>query len=300
MQTLPSLKSLQFFWVAAQQKSFKLAAEQLFVTQAAVSQQIRLLEGYLGVELFVRSVKQTLLTREGQQLFPHIDLAFKEMQLGVQKVSGDMRPNILRITALHSFTSSWLIEHLPNFQAQFPELMVQLMPSNELVNFQQTEVDLAIRMGRGGYAGVQEKQIMTDQLVLVASPLALAKIDKSQAAEVFKLPIIYDTSPAFPEAYQACAEHFGVNIDGCRLSIQSDNAMPLIDHALAGQGLLLTNQCLVERHLRHKTLEVVLDYRVVSPYSLYLVAPEHHFSFAKVKAFEQWFVPTVTKSFKHD
>ena len=149
MKYLPPLKSLQFFLAAGQSKNFKQAAEHLNVTQAAVSQQIRLLEENLQSKLFERTNKQTMLTEKGRNLLPFVQRAFEELSSGIQVVTGDPNPQILRISTVHSFSSLWLIPRLEEFQKLHPEIMVQLAPSSELIDFKQSNIDLAIRMGRG-------------------------------------------------------------------------------------------------------------------------------------------------------
>ena len=142
MNSLPPLKSLHFFQVAAQQQSFKLAAEKLFVTQAAVSQQIRGLEAFLGCKLFERHAKKTELTEQGKQLLPFVERGFVQFNEGVQSIMGDPAPKVLRLSTLHSFTSLWLIPRLHEFQNMHPEIMVQLAPSNQLIDFRQGDIVL--------------------------------------------------------------------------------------------------------------------------------------------------------------
>ncbi|MGK0268928.1 MAG: LysR family glycine cleavage system transcriptional activator, partial [Paraglaciecola sp.] len=104
---LPPLKSLQYFLVAAQLSSFKLAAQELNVTQAAISQQMKSLEEYFGFVLFIRQTRSTVLNEQGRKLLPFIEQAFELLLAGVKHVSGDPNPTILRISAINSFTSIW-------------------------------------------------------------------------------------------------------------------------------------------------------------------------------------------------
>lgn len=297
MKYLPPLKSLQFFCVAGQLQSFKKAAEKLNVTQAAVSQQIRLLEDHLALQLFERSVRQTRLTEVGRRMLPFIERGFEELSNGVMSVTGDPRPDTLRISTLHSFTSLWLIPRLQEFQSKYPDIMVQLAPINELVDFKQSDIDLAIRMGRGGYPGLQEKKLLNEYLSLVASPSLLEGIDASDPQQVFSLPWIDDTSRGIQEVLLECCKEFGIDRTSLVPVMEANNAVPLIESAVAGRGFMLANSSLVADHLRTGRLVKLLDYTTKSPYSLYLVAPESHFKWQKVNLFEQWFVPKVKASF---
>jgi len=297
MTYLPPLKSLQFFLVAGQSKNFKHAAEQLNVTQAAVSQQIRLLEENLQSKLFERTNKQTTLTEKGRMLLPFTQRAFEELTTGIQVVTGDPNPQILRISTVHSFCSLWLIPRLQEFQKLHPEIMVQLAPSGELVDFKQSNIDLAIRMGRGGYGDLTEKKIYDDNLIFVASPKLLVGIDKDDPEQVFGLPWIEDTSIGIQETFQDYCKSINFSYETLVPVMQTNDALPLIDSAVHERGFLLVNSSLVVEHIRAGRLVKLLNYAQKSPYSLYLVAPEQQFLWKKVKLFEEWLVPKLLKSF---
>jgi len=297
MRHLPPLKSLQYFLVAGQSKNFKQAAEQLNVTQAAVSQQIRLLEENLQSKLFERTNKQTMLTEIGRKLLPFMQRAFEELSSGIQVVTGDPNPQVLRISTVHSFCSLWLIPRLQVFQKLHPEIMVQLAPSSELIDFKQSNIDLAIRMGRGGYSDLIQKKIYDDNLVFVASPKLLVDIDKDKPEQVFSLPWIEDTSLGIQETFQDYCKSINFRYESLVPVIQSNDALPLIDSAVQDRGFLLVNSSLVIEHLRAGRLVKLLNYSIKSPYSLYLVAPEQQFLWRKVKLFEDWLVPKLLESF---
>lgn len=296
MTYLPPLKSLQFFLVAGQSKNFKQASEQLNVTQAAVSQQIRLLEENLQAKLFERTNKKTMLTEKGRRLLPFMQRAFEELSAGIQVVTGDPNPQVLRISTVHSFCSLWLIPRLGEFQKLHPEIMVQLAPSSDLIDFKQSNIDLAIRMGRGGYSDLIQKKIYDDNLVFVASPKLLVGIDKDNPEQVFSLPWIEDTSLGIQETFQDYCKSINFRYETLVPVIQSNDALPLIDSAVQDRGFLLVNSSLVIEHLRAGRLIKLLNYSIKSPYSLYLVAPEQQFLWKKVKLFENWLVPKLLES----
>lgn len=258
MKYLPPLKSLQFFAVAARLQSFKLAAEELYVTQAAVSQQIKQLEQQLQLALFHRQGRQTRLTESGSQLLPYVQSAFDTLERGVSSVMDDPRPQTLCISALHSLTSMWLIPRLHGFQAMYPELMVQLVPSNALVDFTHDEIDLAIRMGKGGYGPLQERFLLQEKLILVASPQLIEKIDGGDPQQVMTLPWLKDT--CMEKAFLLCCEQFSIDADSITPILSSDNAMPLIAAAIEGQGVALVNQGMVAEQVLQGQLMPLLDF----------------------------------------
>jgi LysR family glycine cleavage system transcriptional activator len=297
MKHFPPLKSLQYFLVTGESKNFKEAAEQLNVTQAAVSQQIRLLEENLQEKLFERTNKKTMLTEKGRMLLPFMQRAFSELSSGIKAMTGDQHPNVLRISTAHSFCSLWLIPRLQEFQQLHPEIMVQIAPSNELVDFKQSNIDLAIRMGRGRASELVEKKIFDDNLIFVASPKLLIGIDKDSPEQIFHLPWIEDTSEGIQETFQNYCKSIDFEFKTLVPVIQTNNALPLIDSAVQERGFLLVNSSLVIEHLRTGRLVRLLDYSIKSPYTLYLVAPEQQFVWNKVKLFENWIVPRLLESF---
>lgn len=295
MNHLP-LKSLRFFLSAAQHHSFKAAAEELFVSQAAVSQQIRLLEENLQCQLFERRNKKTELSLEGKRLLPYIESAFSQINLGLKTLQNDPNPNVLRVTSLHSFTSLFLIPKIADFQSQFPDVLVQFSPSNQLTTFKNQEIDIALRKGLGDYANVETRKIADDHLVLVGSPILLKDLPQTPE-HIFQLPFLEDTSDDVQESILDCLQRFNINRRTIKPFIQVDDSVPIIENTLAGRGIALVSHFLVADYLRKEQLVNILNYSYPTPYSLYLVAPEQHFSWNKVKIFEEWLKGEVQTAF---
>ena len=176
---LPPLKSLWYFKHAAELGSFKLAAEQLFVSQAAVSQQIRLLEQQLDCSLFTRHTRFVELTRQGEQLLPHVLKGFSHLQAGVQAVSQDNHPNTLNLTVLPSFASGWLLGRISDFQNKYPNIKVRIEPSDQLADFSAGQVDLGIRFGQGNSQVCTVSLSATTAYFWLINPVPLMLINPS-------------------------------------------------------------------------------------------------------------------------
>ncbi|HET8905261.1 MAG TPA: LysR family transcriptional regulator, partial [Saccharospirillum sp.] len=149
---LPPLNTLRCFALAAQYLSFKLAAEDLFVTQAAVSHQIRTLEEHLGVKLFERLNREVRLTPEGHALLPYVQEAFNSLNTGVSRLRADPNPDRLKVSVIPSFASAWLAPRLGSFRQRQPEYRVVLNPTHHVDTFD-GETDVALRFGSGRYPG---------------------------------------------------------------------------------------------------------------------------------------------------
>lgn len=284
---LPPLKSLSFFLAAARNQSFKKAAQELHVTQAAVSQQIRLLEENLQCQLFNRDVKQTLLSDEGKRLYPFIENAFSQISQGISLLSTEPEPNSLKITSLHSFTSLILIPKINEFQLAYPEMVLQFSPTNQVVDFKEDNVDIAIRRGTGVYPGLVSKPLINDEILLVASSM-LFKDAFPSVDELIKTPLFLDVSSDLKPAFEQFCEQFKVNVNDFNISLQTTDSVPLVEKTIAGQGMCFVSKSLVFDRIKDGTLINLFEFSAVSPFSLFIVAPARNFEWEKVKRFEAW------------
>ncbi|WDE10293.1 LysR substrate-binding domain-containing protein [Thalassomonas haliotis] len=287
MKSLPPLKSLQVFLCAAQSGSFKAAAEQLFVSQAAVSQQIRLLEQHVNCKLFERESKHTRLSAKGELLLPYIEQAFEQINSGIHALSFEPYANSLRITALHSITSLLLIPKIHDFQQQYPQLSIQFSPNNRLDSFNDTDIDIAIRRGLGSYPGLESRKLIDDAIMLVACPRLLPE-KNPEPASILDIPLLEDTSSDIEEAVADFCLRYQVKRSRLNARLKTTDAVPIIQNVLAGRGMAFVSKVLAAEHIKNGNLVNVLDYAYITPKTLYLVAPAHHFHWQKIKRFEAW------------
>jgi LysR family glycine cleavage system transcriptional activator len=297
---LPPLKSLQYFLVAAQLSSFKLAAQELNVTQAAISQQMKSLEEYFGFVLFIRQTRSTVLNEQGRKLLPFIEQAFELLLAGVKHVSGDPNPTILRISAINSFTSIWLLPRISAFQELHPEVMIQIAPNNSMANFDKDQIDLAIRMGKGKYKGLQSRLLVKDDMLLLASPKLISSEHVLDSKAVFSLPWIEDTSVDVNEIFKILCRQHKQMINNILPVIRAESSITIIDNLLQGRGFGLVNRSLVLEHIQSGKLLKLLNFSHSSPYSIYLVAPEQNFNWEKIRKFEMWLTPLIERSIGND
>ncbi|REL35934.1 LysR substrate-binding domain-containing protein [Thalassotalea euphylliae] len=281
------LKALRFFMLAAQQGSFKAAAESLFVTQAAVSQQIRLLEDSIGCQLFDRHGGKTLLTTQGELLLPYIVQGFNQFEQGIASLSQSSNPNELRLTTFHSLTSLILIPNIDQFNTAHPEIHIQFSPNNKLDDLASQNLDIAIRRGKGNYVGLESRKLVDDDIVLVASSTLIGE-QPPKVEQLLSIPLLEDTSDEYQKAIVQFLTKCKINREQLNISLRTSDSLPLIQYALAGKGMAFVSRALVSNFLADGTLVELLDYRFETEHALYLVAPSHHFSFTKVQHFERW------------
>jgi len=282
------LNALRVFRAAAEAGSFKAAASQLFVTQAAVSQQIRSLEEYLQQPLFQRRNREVVLNDAGTQLLRYVQQGLDILEQGVQSLNEDNAPNTLRISALSSFASRWLVPRLGSFQQQNPDISVQLSPSEQLVTFADGQTDLALRFGRGDYPGLSATLLGEDFLLPLCNP-ALLQADIDPRQQMQQLPLLYDYAPELPGLYHKFLQALGLDPAQCPdTPLTLSNSGILVDAVLAGQGYGLLRFSLAQQLLESGLLCCPLPCYIESPLRYYLVAPETHMNRPKVQRFHAW------------
>lgn len=284
MERLPPLKALRVFQVAAEQGSFKLAAERLNVTQAAVSQQIRLLESFFGESLFERLNREVRLTPAALRLLPYLQKAFSLIEEGGRALAQDPLPHQLKITSVPSFAARWLIPRLGEFQKYNPQISSFVSTSCDLHDFSDDSQDLAIRFSSGGFDGLAQESISDDYILPLCHPRLLDDI-KMGLSSLQDLPLLIDESPELVSVTKAFKHLFK---DNQTVALQVVDANLLMDAALNGQGIAPVRFSLAYELIRRGQLVCPLAVYWDSPYTYFLVAPEAHFSRPKVAAFSQW------------
>ena len=170
MSKLPPLAAVRAFEAAARLQNFSRAGEELGMTQAAVSYQIRQLEQRLGRALFVREKGRVRLSETGQRLLPAISGAFGAMTDAFAAVSRD-EAEVLTISAAITFGGTWLSARIGRFQLRYPDLAVRMLMSNDLVDFDATDVDVALRTGDGHWPGLRADFLFRSHVTPICSPV---------------------------------------------------------------------------------------------------------------------------------
>lgn len=156
---LPPLNALRFFEAAARHRSFVRAAEELHVTPAAVSQQIKLLEEHLGVVLFKRG-KTLALGESASDALPLVSEAFDQLERAMLKVRSGCSTGPLIVSTPPAFAAHWLIPRMEDFHARHPQVEIHLLATRRLVDFSLEDVDVAIRFGDGAYPELHVERLM--------------------------------------------------------------------------------------------------------------------------------------------
>ena len=168
------MNSLRAFEAAARHLSFTKAAAELFVTQAAVSHQVKALEEDLGMPLFRRFNRRLMLTDAGQEYYPHLRDALDLIHQATQRLRQlQDSETTLRVSVLPSLATKWLMPRLPEFRVLHPELDVLISASDQLVDLERENFHMAIRFGYGRYPGLSITRLMGDKIFPVCAPRLL-------------------------------------------------------------------------------------------------------------------------------
>lgn len=288
---IPSLNGLKAFECAARHMSFTKAAEELNVTQTAISHQIRRLEEELGVRLFLRLKDGLALTNEGHSYFPGVRSAFHELRYCTEMLMDTCNNSVLTISTLVSFASKWLLPRLASFQEAFPDIDVRVTASTELVDFRKGGIDAAIRYGFGDWKGLHADWLMSDEIFPVCSPKLLegpkALKHPADLAHQTLLQVSGMTSNDW-SAWLSAAGQPEKLAQGTRLTF--DLTMMAVQGAIDGLGVCIGRSTYVDDDLKSGKLVAPFSLKLKSDLGFYLVTPLEMANSRKVVAFRTWLI----------
>jgi LysR family glycine cleavage system transcriptional activator len=290
---LPPLNSLRAFEAAARHLSFTKAAEELNVTQAAISHQVKALEDSLGVLLFRRLNRALALTEAGRSLLAPAREAFDLLDVAVRRLRESEAGGPLRISVLSSFAAKWLLPRLSHFRAQHPEVDVLVSADDRRVDMERDEYDLAIRYGKGSYPGLREEWLLGDEILPVCAP-SLCEGEKGlrTPADLKRFTLLHDEVGGTQDdpdwarwLRDAGLDKYG--IDPERGPGYSHAGM-VLDAAMAGEGVALGRLSLCSDDLRAGRLVCPFGPRIPTRYAYRIVTSPATAERPKVRAFREW------------
>lgn len=282
----PSIAELQAFEVAARQGSFTRAAQELCITQGAVSKQIKSLETFLGVNLFLRTRAGLVLTQAGHAYLNDIRASLNRIEaasLAIMSHRG--RGGTLNITTMPTFGAKWLIPRLPELRRHYPELQLLFLPYLMGYDFDSPEVDAAIRFGTGSWPGSHADYITGREVVPACAP-GLFTSPVRDARDLLGKPLLHHTSAQhqWPAWFKAAGYETPHSQDGARY----DQYTLLSQAAIAGMGVALIPRCVIEEELAEGKLVTPLNIPFTARDGYHLCYPEHKANLPALQIFRQW------------
>ncbi len=284
---LPPLNALRVFDAAARHLSFTKAAEELFVTQAAVSHQMKSLEDFLGLKLFRRRNRSLLLTEDGQSYYLDIKEIFIAINEATRKLQARIAKGALTVSLSPSFAIQWLVPRLSGFNQSFPGIDVRIQAIDREEDKLADDVDVAIFYGRGNWPGLRTDRLYPEYLLPVCSPsLLMGDRPLKTPADLAKHTLLHDLSRRDWQAYIRqldMQQHINVQ----QGPIFSHSSM-VIQAAVHGQGVALANNVMAQNEIDAGRLVCPFNDVLVSKNAFYLVCHDNQAELGKIVAFRKW------------
>src|SRR6187551_2023731 len=189
---LPPLNALKAFEAAARHESFTRAAEELCVTQGAVSHQVKALEAELAIKLFNRERQRLIITEAGRDYLTVVRDAFDRIAMGTERVLQRQNSGVLTVSTSPDFAAKWLVYRLGRFSEAHPGIDLRVSATMHHIDFVREEVDVAVRHGDGNWTGLDAVRLCTEQLFPVCSPKLMTGRNRlARPSDLLKTPLLH-------------------------------------------------------------------------------------------------------------
>jgi LysR family glycine cleavage system transcriptional activator len=290
---LPSMSLLAAFEAAARHQSFTRAAQELSLTQSAVSRQVQALEGLLEVALFRRAGRSIALTDVGAMYARETAAAMDRIRSASAQVAA-FRSGVgsLHLATLPTFGSRWLLPRLSAFYGLHPGVLVHMHSRIGALDLDQAGMDVSINVGDGHWPGLISHRLAEDRRVVIASPSLLERQPLRSPADVPAHLLLQVATQ--PQAWREWWTAQNLPLRSMRVGPQFEYVAHLIQATTAGIGIGLVARTLVEEELRAGLLAIALDIPVPTQRAYYLLYTPEKASFPPLVAFRDWLLGQVT------
>ena len=290
----PSLNFLHTFESVARHLSFTLAAKELFVTQAAVSHQIKVLEEYLGVKLFLRENRKIYLTTEGQKLLPSVVSGLHGISDSLESIRNYEKEDRLVVGVGSSFSANWLVHHLGKFYQSYPDINLHLKITDDDPAFETDGTDLAVVWGQGEWSNIMFEQLMEVEFTPVCSPHLLDEVHPLCTPEDLIYYPLLDVEGY--DVWKEWLEKAGIPEKKYRRRTIIRDSNVLIHSALNAHGIALCAVGIVQEYLDSGILLRPFELSTTLGGFYYLVYPEKSLRKPLVHLFKDWLIDEVRRS----
>jgi LysR family glycine cleavage system transcriptional activator len=282
---LPPLNALKAFEAAARSESFTRAAEELNVTQGAVSHQVKALEDTLGLKLFNRERQRLILTEAGRDYLAVVRDALDRIAFGTERLLQRQSSGVLTVSTSPDFAAKWLVNRLGRFAEKHPDIDLRVSASTQYVDFAREDVDVAVRHGDGHWPGLEVVRLYSERLFPVCSPKLVSGHNRiTKAADLVKFPLLrLEDAKNWTRLFVAA----GV-IDPVGPGPVLNRASMLIDAAIDGQGIALARTALAAWDLINGRLVRPVDASLRMANTYWIVCPNAAKNVPKIAIFRDW------------
>jgi LysR family glycine cleavage system transcriptional activator len=283
---LPALNALKAFEAAARHESFTKAAQELSVTQGAVSHQVKALEIELGLKLFRRERQRLIITEAGRIYLGTVRDAFDRLAAGTEHLLQRQNTGVLTVSMSPNFASKWIVHRLGRFAALYPDIDLRIAASLEHVDFAREDIDLAIRHGDGQWPGLNVARLCTEQLFPVCSPKLMRGRRALRSPGDLKEHTLLHVDNRRDWIKWLDAANVA-DADLSRGAVFNQTSMA-IDAAVNGQGIALARTALVSWDIIAGRLVRPFGPALEVPYAYWIVCPRSTAELPKISTFRDW------------
>ncbi len=284
---IPPIQTLKAFESASRLRSFSRAAEELSITPAAVSHQIRLLEDRLGVRLFKRNNNKVYLTAKGENYLPSVREALDLLSAAGLQVRGRGAAKVLNVSVLPIFAIRWLIPRLLDFQEMHPEIELRISTTYRLVDFGLEDFEAAVRYGDGNWPGLTCDYLFQEKVLPVCSAAFLSRCGQLRdPSDLRNVTLLH--SMKTPDYWKLWLSAVNAESVDPRSGMRLSNCLVCFEAACQGLGVALINQKYADPAIADGRLVAPFDMGLTQDKGWYFVCPKRHEDLAKVAIFREW------------
>lgn len=281
---LPPLNALRAFEAAARHLSFTRAAEELCVSQGAISRHIQLLENALGVALFERRHRQIVLTAEGESYGSAIRDVFEAIDAATSQLRPGARSDALNIRLLPTFAMRWLVPRLAHFRAEHPGIAVRINTSHEHGDFNREDIEAAVEYGNPPRHDLVVERLFGELLIPVCSPTPANGLPPPRHPSDVRLHVLLHSLHR-PDFWRQWLERAGVDGVCVESGLSFENSGLCYQAAVDGLGVAIAHVAFVQEDLARGRLIVPFQLPMENETGYYLVYPRHKLRQSKLRAF---------------
>ena len=292
---LPALNALKAFEAAARHESFTRAAEELCVTQGAVSHQVKALEAELAIKLFNRERQRLIITEAGRDYLAVVRDALDRIAVGTERLLQRQSVGVLTVSTSPDFAAKWLVHRLGHFAEAHAGIDLRVSATMHHVDFAREDVDMAVRHGDGNWPGLDAVELSAEQLFAVCSPKLLSGRRLGKPADILKFPLLHLDSRA---DWRKWLQAVGISDANVKHGPVLNRASMVIDAAINGQGIALARTTLAAWDL--------LNGRLVRPFpeslrlskTYWIVCPKATSKVPKIVTFRGWLLAEASQDLR--
>lgn len=287
----PPLNALRAFGAVGRHLSFGRAAEELHVTAAAVSQQIKNLEGFLGVQLFRRHGRRIALTEAGRQLLPGIEKGFGELEDALRPFSTPSKATYISCSTVGAFAARWLVPRLQRWMAAYPDIDIRISAFRDVIDFAEQDIDLAIRLVTGEESVLHSEFLLQERVVPMCSPTLLdSEFPLRHPSDLRHHQLIHFTPQAgqLNTRWADWMDIAGVDDVDPNRGIFLNEGAAALNAAVAGQGVVLAPSGIAGQEIEASTLIIPFEIELPTHLAWYIIMPEANLARPEIVAFKEW------------